>query len=120
MKGTVDDSGRALLIITVIPPSLANGVALQAWVDTGFTGDLILPQSTVNELNLPMTGVVEAVLADGSKVALIRYTCDLLWFGEKRQLEVVANEGATPLLGVGLLTNRRLTIDYRANTLHLE
>jgi clan AA aspartic protease len=120
MKGTVDESGRALLILTLMSSSGDKEVTLQAWVDTGFTGDLILPQSMVDELNLSATGVIEAVLADGSQVTLIRYTCNLPWFGEIHQLEVVANMGPMPLIGIGLLESRRLLIDYKMRTTELD
>jgi clan AA aspartic protease len=88
-------------------------------VDTGFTGDLLLPLARVNELNLPAGFAVRAVLADGSESVVNTYECVLEWFGTWRPIEVIANAGQHPLLGVGLLKGRELHIDYRTNTLTL-
>jgi hypothetical protein len=46
--------------------------------------------------------------------------CQLKWFGLVRDLEVIANSGQTPLLGVGLLLAKELRIDYTNLELTLE
>ena len=43
-----------------------------------------------------------------------RYACLIDWFDETRDLEVVANAGDYPLLGVGLLVDRDLHVSYRS------
>lgn len=64
MNGVVDASGRALLEIELQSTAAAEPVKLSVWIDTGFTGDLVVPQSLVDELNLAQSGSVGAVLAD--------------------------------------------------------
>lgn len=49
-----------------------------------------------------------------------RSTVKIEWLGQWRRVEVIANEGRLPLLGIGLLRGRRLTIDYETNELELE
>ncbi|MFQ5730481.1 MAG: hypothetical protein ACE5KM_00865 [Planctomycetaceae bacterium] len=49
-----------------------------------------------------------------------RYTCLIDWFGTERDLEVVANDGEYPLLGVGLIAGRDLHISYRSRTVTIE
>ena len=93
--------------------------AIEVWVDTGFTGDLVLPQTTIDELNLDHSGSVDAILADGSQIELKTYTCFVDWFGEARRLEVVANDGDYPLLGVGLILGLELRVNYRTMELAL-
>jgi len=119
MNGLVDSGGRALLEIGLRPTGDASAQSMTAWIDTGFTGELVLPQSTVDELRLPLSGTVGAVLADGSQVAMRTYQCFIDWFDGVRRLEVVANEGECPLLGVGLLFDRELRIDYRSRVVAL-
>jgi hypothetical protein len=51
---------------------------------------------------------------------LKRYVCRISWFGEERDLEVVANEGEYPLLGVGLLLGHDLHISYRSGEITIE
>lgn len=120
MKGSVDQHGHAFVLLSIRPSDLAAPHEINAWIDTGFTGDLVLPQQIIDDLELPTTGAVKAVLADGSIVALQRYRCIVEWFGEERELEVIANSGEYPLLGVGLLLGRDLQISYRSGQITIE
>jgi predicted aspartyl protease len=94
MIGLVDSAGRALLDIEVRSDPKVPPLAITAWIDTGFTGDLVLPQPIINKLGLQLSGTVGAVLADGSQVAMTAYRCYIRWFDDLRRLEVVANDGA--------------------------
>jgi clan AA aspartic protease len=119
MTGGVDDSGRALVRIRLKNPTDATEAELDAWIDTGFTGELVLPRQNVTSLGLPLGPCVMARLADGSDVQLDTYTCLVEWFDEWKRIEVVVNDGQFPLLGIGLLLDRDLHIDYRAKTITL-
>lgn len=114
MNGRVDNYGRTLISISLRSSDVAGAHQIPVWIDTGFNGDLVLPQQLINDLSLRQSGTVKAILADGSDVALKRYSCRIEWFGEERELEVVANEGEYPLLGVGLLVGYDLYISYRS------
>lgn len=120
MNGHVDSHGRALLTITVRPSDIAATREIEVWIDTGFNGDLVLSQQQIDELALPQSGTVKAILADGSEIALKRYVCLIDWFGEERELEVVANAGEYPLLGVGLLAGHDLHISYRSGNVAID
>jgi hypothetical protein len=41
MIGIVDDRGRALVGAKIFSDPLPAGVGVDAWIDTGFTGDLV-------------------------------------------------------------------------------
>ena len=113
-------NGRALVTVSILPSNAASVCAVQVWIDTGFNGDLVLPQQQIDALRLPQSGTVKAILADGSEVALKTYACRIDWFGERRHLEVVANEGQYPLLGVGLLVDHDLHISYRSGDIAID
>lgn len=119
MTGAVDAAGRALLPVTVTADSCPRGMAVDVWVDTGFTGELVFPLTVVRRLGLIQSGSVDAVLADGSQTQLDTYSCKILWFTGERSLEVIANDGDVPLLGVGLLLGRELRIDCTNLTVSL-
>jgi clan AA aspartic protease len=119
MNGIVDNEGRSLLAIEVRANPTSQAVAADVWVDTDFTGDLVLPKSIICSMALPHSGSVDAILADGSQIECSTYTCFIQWFGQERRLEVVANEGEYPLLGVGLLIGLELRIDYHDGKLTL-
>jgi len=119
MRGSIDEDGRALLTLRIGPGSESQPVAIAAWIDTGFTGDLVLPQATIDALALRQSGSVDAILADGSQIEVKTYTCLVNWFGAERRLEVIANDGDYPLLGVGLLLGLELRANYHTMELVL-
>jgi clan AA aspartic protease len=120
MNGLVDGFGRALITVSIRSSDSAPPHDIEVWIDTGFNGDLVLPQRQIDALSLAPSGTVKATLADGSEVALQRYMCLINWFGATRDLEVVANDGDYPLLGVGLLTGYDLHISYRFGGVTIE
>jgi clan AA aspartic protease len=120
MNGFIDECGRALLKIEVSTNPTSSALAIEVWVDTGFTGELVLPLHMIELLGLAHSGSVDAILADGSQVELSTYTCFVDWLGEQRRLEVVANEGEYPLLGVGLLLGLELRVNYHTLEMTLE
>lgn len=88
-------------------------------MDTAFNGGLTIPRTLVAGLGLPQESSVEAVLADGRTVALETFGCYFDWFGGTYYSQVVASDGAYPLLGTQLLAGRRLIIDYSARTVEV-
>ena len=81
MKGRVDNAGRALIEIALRKSVEREWTQVEAWIDTGFTGDLVMPISSIERLGLELSGSVDAILADGSQIALSTYTCIIEWFG---------------------------------------
>lgn len=120
MIGHVDGFGRALIKVSVLPANSEKSTEIDAWIDTGFNGDLVLPQSDIDDLGLSPSGTIKATLADGSEIALQPYACYIDWFGEMRDTEIVANDGEFPLLGVGLLVGHELKINYRSGEITID
>ena len=50
MNGHVDSNGRALVTISVRPSDAAAAHEIEVWIDTGFIGDLVLPQQQIDDL----------------------------------------------------------------------
>ena len=71
-------------------------------LDSGFTGVTTLAPEVCAALALPFLRLQPAGLADGSPLLLEVYKVTLFWDGEKRDVEVLALEGA-PLIGMTLL-----------------
>ena len=88
-------------------------------MDTAFNGGLTLPHSMATKLGLSPGATTEAPLADGSRVILVAYDCHLKWFDGTYRTQVVATDGAFPLLGTQLLAARRLEIDYATGVIDL-
>lgn len=81
MIGRVDSSGRAIIEIMIAAGSDTQPHAIDVWVDTGFTGDLVIPRGVVDSLVLQQSGTVDGILADGTEVLFQTYHCEIQWFG---------------------------------------
>lgn len=80
MNGHVEKQ-RALTGVRLATPGGERFLKCWASIDTAFNGSLVLLKSIVDELKLPMESSAEAVLADGSQVAMETYGCQVEWFG---------------------------------------
>lgn len=101
MTGVVNANGEAMLRV-VVGDLATQRIVIDALIDTGYTGNLTLPPSTIAALNLPWRGSEEGVLGDGSTQMFDVYSATIIWDGEFRTIKV--NESDTvSLLGVGLL-----------------
>ncbi len=117
MNGRVDRAGRALIEVSVRPATEKQPRKIAAWVDTAFTGELVIPRREIDQLGLNQSSVVMAGLADGKEVVLETFTCVVDWFGEKRLVEAIESDSQYALLGTGLLQGHKLEVDYRLRTL---
>ena len=120
MKGLVDEDLRALLAVRVSATPAGPREALVVWVDTAFNGGLVLPRQIIEQHSLREYSSTPAILADGQRVDLPTFTCYLDWFGKEYRTQVVANDGAYPLLGTTLLDGRDLAISYSRKTVSLD
>lgn len=102
--------------------STSNGPksTVLVWVDTAFNGGLVLPRHEIQRLGLKEYSSTPAILADGQQVELPTFTCHLDWFGREYRTQIVANEGAHPLLGTMLLDGHDLQVSYRCRAVALE
>lgn len=82
---------------------------VNAVIDTGFNGYLALPPILVADLELPVVGDGEAVLADGREVSFNVYGVTALWDGLPRYVETGA-VGDEPLVGMSMLAGHDLHV----------
>ena len=119
MKGIVDSRGRALVAVKIRSTADGSETSHSAWVDTAFTGDLVLPRREIERLGLARSTLTDVVLGDGQEAQLPAFTAWIMWFGQMREVEVVASEVETALLGVTMMLGHRLVVDYRTLRLTL-
>jgi clan AA aspartic protease len=101
ITGVVNVNGEAIVRI-VVGDFINQRVVVDAIIDTGYTGFLTLPPSTIAELNLPWRGSEEGILGDGNTQMFDVYSAKVIWDGEYRTIKI--NESNTiSLIGVGLL-----------------
>lgn len=85
---------------------------VDAVIDTGYTGFLILPPQTVEELELTYLGRMQCTLANGAKEDFEVYSATVTWDGQERLIEVDVTN-ADPLVGMLLLDGYKLEIQVQ-------
>jgi clan AA aspartic protease len=108
ISGTVNGELEAIIQLAVRGPG-GPAATIAAIVDTGFDGELTLPLSLVNALQLPLLRRTTATLGDGSAIVHAVHRATVLWDGETRQIHVAALD-SEPLVGMELLAGYRLTM----------
>lgn len=94
---------------------LTAGEAVECLVDTGFTGALVLPQSLVTRLGLPVVGREVFEMVGGQRFIASVALAEIEWLGATRTVRAIVSEDT--LLGTELLDGTKLVIDYAAHTM---
>ena len=107
MYGSVNQNCEAMLPIVV--KNKTQTELVDAVIDTGFSGLLTLPFSTITALNLTWKGRDVATLGDGTSCIFEVYIAEVIWDGQYRTIDI--NESETvPLIGMRLLRGYDLHI----------
>ncbi len=109
IPGSVNARLEALLRLNVRGPTGIE-IEVDALIDTGFTGSLMLPLATVAALGLIKRSGGSAILADGSVRHVDTYGAEVTWDGMSRGVMVSA-VGDEALVGMILLAGYRLLVD---------
>ena len=109
IEGVVNAAYEPIVRFAVQGP-LGQNREIEALVDTGYNGHLMLTPELVYELGLPFVTASRAFLADGSEAIFDVYGVTVLWDGDNRQVDAYMSD-ATPLVGMRLLSGHNLNID---------
>lgn len=109
MQGFVNQSCEAMIRIAVGHANAPKQM-VEALIDTGFTGFLSLPPSTIQSLGLPWIFRDFGTLGDGSEVIFEMYRGTVTWDGQTQVIDVAESE-ATLLVGMSLLYGFKVQIE---------
>jgi len=112
--GRVDSDGVPLLTL------LVAGQSWPAIVDTGFNGDLELPQSLQAGVSARFKGRYRSLLASGQTVVEDTYRVRFPFDGQTVIAEATFVLGGEILIGTHLMRKYRLEINFAARTVLLE
>jgi predicted aspartyl protease len=104
-------------------PTIILSIAGQDWpaiIDTGFNGDLELPDDLRDVLNARYVGRVISALAGGQSVQEDVYLVEFLFDGQTVQAEATLVSGSHILIGTHLLREYSLQIDFISKIVQLE
>ena len=114
MHGIESDTGVPIIILSIA------GQEWTATIDTGFNGDLELPEALRNVLNPQYVGKVTSALAGGQTIEEDVYLVDFPFDGDVVQARATFVIGSEILIGTHLLQEYRLQIDFVRQTVILE
>jgi clan AA aspartic protease len=113
MLGYVNASREAIIQVAIVGRG-KQLKSVKAIIDTGFTGDLTLPRSAIDELGFTLRGFQRVILGDGSVQYFEMFVGVVIWDGQMRQVEINAAE-TDSLVGMGLLEDYKLEMEARPN-----
>ena len=114
IRGAVSSSGV---------PTITRSVTGRDWIaviDTGFNGDLELPEDLRESLNGRYVGRITSALAGGQTIEEDVYLVEFPFDGQIVQAEATFVLGTQILMGTHLLRDYRLTVDFVNKTVELE
>jgi len=112
LVGAMNTQREAIVRLVVLGPG-GRERQIDAVLDTGYTGSLTLPAAAVSDLDLPFRGRGSVLLGDGSESEFDIHEAIISWAGERRLAAIDVAE-TDPLLGIGLLLGKELTVQVIA------
>ena len=109
IRGRVTEN-KAVLIACGILDNNGSRWPLEAFLDTGFTGDLALPIAAIRRLGLPPLGERIFTIGGGGRATLNAYSGTLDWHERQLDVVVIQSDGA-PLIGMGLLWGSQIIVN---------
>ena len=94
-----------------IIPIAFYGQTIDACVDTGFNGSLLIPLSLAQRVGLDYRSDISIETATGARTLIAVYQAELTWLGQERRIDVLAPDVGFILLGMALLEEGRLELE---------
>jgi len=97
-----------------IEVEFTNGTIVEFLIDTGFSGSLCIPNSSLADLDLQISSQA-TIYGGGTHTETFGVAeAEIKWYGELlSEIAVYVNEGSDFLLGTGLLENKELYINFK-------
>ena len=114
MTGGRVAANRKPLVSVAVLDSNGNQCPVRFVLDSGFTGQLLLPESYMRRLGLTTDGYIDGRPATGQVISIPTGRATVIWQGRPRSVQVLQLD-SEPLLGMEFLWNHRITIDAVAN-----
>ncbi len=97
-----------------------NGKEIEALIDTGFNGSLMLPLDEVQKSNLQRVGKAQYAMADGTISESLIFMAEIDWFTGKKKVPVVSSASEFPLIGMELLYYTKMVLQPSKNIITIE
>lgn len=115
LHGRIDERNQLWIPITV--GGQYGQQEISALIDTGFTGELLLPLQVAVPLGLKLAGAAPYQLADGSITQHMLFSASINWGTQTRAVTVNVVDVEHALIGGGLLHGYVLLVDFQQKQL---
>ncbi len=112
--GSVNEKLQAILSIELI-----SGESFDCLLDTGFQGTLVVPRKFAEENSLFVTGRETFLGAENINIEFDTAVAEIKWLGDEFSLPVLVSESTEALIGVEMLIDTILEIDYKNHTVEI-
>jgi clan AA aspartic protease len=107
-KGLVNEN-----LFATIPLELSNGSIINCLLDTGFQGTLMLPKKFAEENFLEIIGQETFIAAERMQIQINSAVAEIKWFDDELQIPIFVSNTDDALIGVEMLVDSKLEIDYK-------
>ncbi len=112
IKGKVNSNFDSVISVDLCTNN--SFTSLEVIIDTGFNGDLVLPQSLISKLGFTYLYSTKIDLVGNTTKEVDFFKGEIKWLsGEIITIEVIADDSF--LIGTNLLRQGKLLIDYQSN-----
>ncbi len=111
------------IITDDVVPAIGVQVGDQRWqaiIDTGFNGELELPERLRSRVNAQFVGRGASLLAANQRIEEDIFLVDFPFDGQTVRAQATFVDGDEILIGTGMLRDYRLQIDFPARTVAIE
>lgn len=107
IRGYVNANDEAVIEVEII-----GSGPIEAVIDTGFSGFLVLPRTHPYCSALPVIASETYDVAGGQRVTFDVALGQIHWMGQAMLVEILLSRGAEVLVGTQVFRGQRLEIDY--------
>jgi len=96
-----------------------EGEKIEMLLDTGFNGHIMLPQKTIDKLNLEQIGLSDFTTASGEEKQTNVYKAKLEFFNEEIDVPIISTDSSFSLAGLELFHYCKIIIERHKNVLEI-
>ncbi len=119
MTGRVNHTTLSPIVLLTLISEKNEERTFQTVVDTGYNGELILPENKIKELDLEFVGTIDGELANGEIVEMKLFKGRLQWFDGIEEVAIGCTESDSPLLGTQLLADCELKVNFKEGVVEI-
>ena len=97
-----------------------GGHKINALLDTGFNGELILPEHIIEELNFKQIGITDYITASGEKYTTKVYIGRINLFGAHKEIIVLLAPSNFSIAGMELFHLCKIVIERHKSKIEIE